>query len=169
MKGRMLIILMMLLSVSLSAANSDWLTTTIAAKEQGIKPQIFSQPQTQTQVFFKEHGLIFFYASSCPYCQQFAPILNSWATHNKIKVLPLAFDNQTLSEFPNFLPATTEWISAAYQENPIQYPALFVVNPKTKKLYPVGFGAMTHDELRGRLERLLPKIIAYERSGDMHD
>lgn len=167
MKGCSLIILLTLLA-NAHAGNSDWFNKMIVAKEYGTKPQTLrNEPQRKQKSFFKEHRIVFFYASTCPHCHQFAPILNSWAKQNKIEVLPLAFDNQLLAEFPNFLPATTEWINAAYQEKPIQYPALFVLNSKTKKLYPVGFGAMTQDELSYRMQRLIPKIDAYEGNGDM--
>lgn len=167
MKGCSLIILLTLLT-HVHAGNYDWFNKMIVAKEHGTKPQTLrNEPQRQQNSFFKVHRIVFFYASTCPHCHQFAPILNSWAKQNKTEVLPLAFDNQPLAEFPNFLPATTEWINAAYQEKPIQYPALFVVNPKTKQLYPIGFGAMTYDELNYRMQRLIPKIDAFEGNGDM--
>ncbi|MXH29263.1 type-F conjugative transfer system pilin assembly thiol-disulfide isomerase TrbB, partial [Escherichia coli] len=91
--------------------------------------------------------------------------LKGWANRNKAEVLPLSLDNQPLPEFPKFLPATTEWINAAFGGNSINYPALFVVNPKTKTLYPVGFGSMTNAELNDRMAVLISKIKAYEIKG----
>ncbi|WP_165481434.1 conjugal transfer protein TraF, partial [Legionella brunensis] len=88
-----------------------------------------------------------------------------WITRNKAELMPLSLDNQPLLEFPKFLPATTEWINAAFGGNAINYPALFVVNPNTKALYPVGFGSMTEAELNGRMEVLIPKIKMYESEG----
>ncbi|PWY53809.1 type-F conjugative transfer system pilin assembly thiol-disulfide isomerase TrbB [Legionella qingyii] len=150
------------------AKSSEWFTKIMASKEQGVLQHTAKEePKTRHHGFFREHGLILFYASQCPHCHLFAPILKSWAVQNEVEILPLAFDNQPLPEFPNFLPATTEWINAAFQGKPITYPALFVVNPKTKMLFPVGFGSMTQDELNYRMEHLIPKITSYERSGVM--
>ncbi|HHF7375959.1 MULTISPECIES: type-F conjugative transfer system pilin assembly thiol-disulfide isomerase TrbB [Legionellaceae] len=170
MKGR-LIITVLILTIStftVHAESSAWFTKIIASKEEGsLQHTVKKEPKTQQHGFFREHGLILFYASTCPHCHQFAPILKSWVVQNEVEVLPLAFDNLPLPEFPNFLPATTEWINAAFQGQPINYPALFVVNPKTKMLFPVGFGSMTQDELNYRMERLIPKITSYERRGVM--
>lgn len=125
------------------------------------------KPNSSSSGFFSTHGLILFYGSQCPHCKQFAPILKSWVTRAKAELLPLSLDNQPLPEFPKFLPATTEWINAAFGGNAINYPALFVVNPKTKALYPVGFGSMTDIELNSRMDALIPKIIEYEATRRM--
>ncbi|WP_233593696.1 type-F conjugative transfer system pilin assembly thiol-disulfide isomerase TrbB [Legionella qingyii] len=145
------------------AGSQQWLTQMIVEHERTIQQKNrVEEPQNQNNDFFSQHGLILFYASSCPHCHQFAPVLKSWAGKNKAEVLALSIDNKPLPEFPQFLPATTEWINDAFQGAPIQYPALFVVNPKTKALYPVAFGSMTAEELDYRFEVLIPKIAAYE-------
>ncbi|WP_131778974.1 type-F conjugative transfer system pilin assembly thiol-disulfide isomerase TrbB [Legionella bozemanae] len=170
MKGYSFIAVLILIisTFTVHAERSAWFTKIIASKEEGaLQHTTKEEPKTQHHGFFREHGLILFYASTCPHCHQLAPILKAWAVQNEVEVLPLAFDNQPLPEFPNFLPATTEWINAAFQGKPINYPALFVVNPKTKMLFPVGFGSMTQDELSYRLEHLIPKIVSYERRGVM--
>ncbi|HHT9922931.1 TPA: type-F conjugative transfer system pilin assembly thiol-disulfide isomerase TrbB [Legionella pneumophila] len=145
-----------------AAEGSQWLTNMIAEHEQSSKHKVVQDNNKKAQGFFSAHVLILFYGSQCPHCKQFAPILKRWATHNKVEVLPLSLDNQPLPEFPRFLPATTEWINAAFGGNAINYPALFVVNPKTKALYPVGFGTMTNAELNYRMGILIPKIKTYE-------
>lgn len=148
------------------AGSPQWLTQMIVEHERTIQQKNRTEePQKQNNDFFNQHGLILFYASSCPHCHQFAPVLKSWADRNKAEVLALSFDNKPLPEFPQFLPATTEWINDAFQGAPIQYPALFVVNPKTKALYPVGLGSMTSEELSSRIEVLIPKIASYEQRG----
>ncbi len=145
------------------AGSQQWLTQMIVEHERTIQQKNrVEKPQKQNNGFFSQHGLILFYASSCPHCHQFAPVLKSWTDRNKVEVLALSFDNKPLPEFPQFLPATTEWINDAFQGAPIQYPALFVVNPKRKALYPVGYGSMTSEELSSRIEVLIPKIASYE-------
>ncbi|WP_238551396.1 type-F conjugative transfer system pilin assembly thiol-disulfide isomerase TrbB [Legionella oakridgensis] len=148
-----------------AAEGSQWLTNLIAEQEGEVAHQREEPLNQQGKGFFSTHGLILFYGSQCPHCKGFAPILKGWANRNKAEVLPLSLDNQPLPEFPKFLPATTEWINAAFGGNAINYPALFVVNPKTKALYPVGFGSMTDAELNDRMDVLIPKIKAYEIKG----
>ncbi|MBN9230970.1 MAG: type-F conjugative transfer system pilin assembly thiol-disulfide isomerase TrbB [Legionella sp.] len=157
----------LLLFYSLSASSqSAWLSDFISEKERPhSEHQRVQATQASQDVFYRNHGLILFYGSQCPHCQQFAPVLKEWAGQHHVRVLPLALDNQPLREFPNFLPATTEWINAAFQGNPINYPAIFVVNPQSKQLFPVGFGAMSFGELNERMEQLVPKIKAYEQQG----
>lgn len=121
--------------------------------------------ESRQQEFFRTHGLVLFYSSHCPHCRQFAPVLKKWTEHHHAQLLPLSFDNQALPEFPHFLPASTEWVSAAFQGNEINYPAVFIVNPETKALYPVGFGAMSDNELDERMALLIPKVNAYEKGG----
>lgn len=142
------------------AEGTPWLTQLIAEHEEVTsREKPLNQPG---KGFFSTHGLLLFYGSQCPYCKQFAPILKHWAFNHQAEVLPLSLDNQPLLEFPKFLPATTEWINAAFGGNAINYPALFVVNPKTKALYPVSFGSMTDLELNNRMEALIQTITEYE-------
>lgn len=153
--------------LSVQAEGTQWLTTMIAKQEQSSEQRLVRSSNKKEQGFFSTHGLILFYGSQCPHCKQFAPILKQWVTRSNAELLPLSLDNQALPEFPQFLPATTEWINAAFGGNAINYPALFVVNPKTKALYPVGFGSMTEAELNDRMNVLIPKINAYELKGTL--
>lgn len=153
--------------LSVQAEGTQWLTTMIAKQEQSSEQRLVRSSNKKGQGFFSTHGLILFYGSQCPHCKQFAPILKQWVTRSNAELLPLSLDNQALPEFPKFLPATTEWINAAFGGNAINYPALFVVNPKTKALYPVGFGSMTEIELNNRMDVLIPKITEYETTRRM--
>lgn len=150
-----------------NAAKSPWLTELISTHEQQMAPKKAVARKHQEKGFFGTHGLILFYGSQCMHCKQFAPVLKRWADVNKAEVLALSFDNQALPEFPKFLPATTEWVNVAFQGAPINYPALFVVNPASKTLYPVGFGGMTDSELNARMQILIAKINTHERLRDV--
>ena len=146
-----------ILLFSFNAIAADWLHQIILQK---------GNPATGTKSpghsFFNDHRLLFFYGSQCPHCQRFAPILKRWSQHNEAQVLAVSLDNQPLPEFPHFILADKEWINAAFQTNPIQYPALFIIGNKNKILYPVGFGAMGFEEMEDRMQQLIPKIKAYE-------
>jgi type-F conjugative transfer system pilin assembly thiol-disulfide isomerase TrbB len=159
---KLMAVLFILGFLNAQAGNSSWLTPMIQAQDERELHQPMD-PKNKDNGFFNTHGLILFYGSQCPHCKQFAPVLKKWTKQHQAKVLALSFDNQALAEFPNFAPATTEWVNIAFQGKEINYPALFVVNPKTKNLYAVGFGAMSQIELDARMEQLIPKIISYEQ------
>ncbi|WP_419421570.1 type-F conjugative transfer system pilin assembly thiol-disulfide isomerase TrbB (plasmid) [Legionella sp. D16C41] len=152
---------------SAAAYGAQWLDNLIAELEESTLYKKVKANNREDKGFFSTHGLILFYDSSCPHCQQFAPILKRWANHNQADVLPLSLDNEPLPEFPNYAPATTEWINLAFGSNAINYPALFVVNRKTSTLYPVGFGSMTEAELNDRMATLITKIQVYENERRM--
>ena len=116
--------------------------------------------------FFQTHGFVFFFASTCPYCHQFSPVLNRVSKQLGAHVLPLSFDNQPLPEFQDILPASSDWVSAAFKNSPFHYPALFIANPSTLQLYPVSIGALDEVELSARIHELISKITAYEQHED---
>lgn len=159
MKVRLFMVL--LLIASQVVASDDWLKQQIRNRER--EQVTLSEPSKRPSSFFASHGLVFFYASTCPHCHQFAPILKAWATNHQATVLALSFNNEALSEFPQFLPATADWVNAAFTGQSISYPALFVVNSNTHTLYPVSIGAMSALELDARLTVLIAKIQGYEK------
>ncbi|STX81706.1 conjugative transfer protein [Legionella busanensis] len=168
MSRRILLGLVLAFNVfSAEASGAQWLKNLIAEQEEPALYKKVKSNNREAQGFFSIHGLILFYGSRCPHCQQFAPILKRWASHKHADVLPLSLDNEPLPEFPNYGPATTEWINLAFGSNTINYPALFVVNHKTSTLYTVGFGSMTEAELNDRMADLISKIQAYENEGRM--
>ena len=134
-----------------------------------LTQQIASHSQTATtsasMPFFKNHVLLFFFASSCPHCHQQAPILKDWANNHGVAVDARTLDEKPLPEFPTATPATASLVETAFRGNSIRYPALFVMNPDSGVLYPVAIGSMTTDELNTRMQTLIPKIIAYEQGG----
>jgi type-F conjugative transfer system pilin assembly thiol-disulfide isomerase TrbB len=159
-----IIILLLLLAFPLlvSAQEPNWMKQLIESKEQNSK---IEKKGNEEDEFFTDHGLILFYASTCPHCHEFAPILKTWSESHQAKVLAFSFDNRQLPQFPHFLPATPDLINAAFKGQVIEYPALFVINHKTKNLYPVGFGSMNFDELDSRTRILIPEILIYEKRG----
>ncbi len=128
-------------------------------------------PHSQTAItpastpFFKNHVLLFFFASSCPHCHHQAPILKDWANNHGVTVDARTLDDKPLPEFPTATTATASLVETAFRGNSIRYPALFVMNPASGALYPVAIGSMTTDELNMRMQVLIPKIVAYEQGG----
>ena len=94
-----------------------------------------------------ETGLFFFYHSTCPYCQRFAPILKDFSTRYGITVIPVTTDGISLPEFPN----SKVDAGQARKFNVTVEPALFAVNPYTHRAYPVSYGLLTESDLRKRI------------------
>lgn len=104
--------------------------------------------------FAKSSGLFFFYKSTCPYCHSFAPILKRFADEHNISVVPITLDGISLKEFPESYKDAGQ---AALFNVKVQ-PALFVVNPYTKKAIPFGFGLMSESDLKRRFLEIAKKI-----------
>ncbi len=97
--------------------------------------------------FFKDKGLYFFFRSTCPYCQKFAPILKNFADRYQITVLPISLDGIGLAEFPNFKTDQGQ----AKKFNVTVEPSLFVVDPKAGKAMPVAYGLLSEEALQQRI------------------
>lgn len=95
----------------------------------------------------KESGLFFFYRSTCPYCQRFAPIVKDFSEHYHITVIPITTDGISLPEFPNSYPDQGQ----AEKFHVTVEPSLFAVNPYTKEAYPVSYGLMSEVDLKKRI------------------
>ena len=102
----------------------------------------------------KKSGLFFFYHSTCPYCQKFAPILKNFSTRYGIAVIPITTDGISLPEFPD---SKIDSGQAAKFKVTVE-PALFAVNPYTHKAYPVSYGLLTEDDLKKRIVDLTTKF-----------
>ena len=123
----------------------------------GRQVYLDEKSETQDQViheFFKDKGLYFFFRSTCPYCQRFAPILKSFADHYQITILPISLDGIGLPEFPQFKTDQGQ----AQKFNVTVEPSLFLVDPKAGKAIPVGYGLMSDEALRARIYDMATKF-----------
>lgn len=114
--------------------------------------------------FFQNHSFVFFFASSCPYCHQFAPILRNLAAHLDAQIYPYSLDSKPIATFTNFLRPPTNLITIAFQDKEIKYPALFILNDETNALYPVSFGFLSAAELVERLQIVKEKVEEHEKN-----
>jgi len=89
-------------------------------------------------------GLFFFYRSTCPYCQKFAPIVKDFAESYGITVIPITTDGTSFPEFPHSYPDQGQ----AVKFNVTVEPALFAVNPYTHQAFPVAFGLTSQAEIK---------------------
>lgn len=109
--------------------------------------QIQAKQDAAIKELAKHSGLFFFYHSSCPYCQRFAPILKDFIEQHHIAIVPITTDGVTLPSFPNSRVDNGQ----AKQFHVTIEPALFTVNPYTQKIIPVAYGLLTQGELRQRI------------------
>lgn len=103
--------------------------------------------------FAKKTGLFFFYKSSCPYCQRFAPILKNFAAHYGLTIIPVTMDGVPLPEFPDSRMDNGQ--SKQFQVSVT--PSLYAVNPYTKKAFPVAYGLTSETELRENIYKIMTR------------
>lgn len=96
-------------------------------------------------------GLYFFFSSTCPYCQKFAPILKLFATSHRWSVFAVTQDGRPLPEFPDAKP--DNGMADAIGVRAV--PAVFLAIPEERFLAPVGQGFLTLAELEDRVMTLL--------------
>lgn len=95
----------------------------------------------------REHVLFFFFRGDCPYCHAFAPALQSFEARYGIPIVPISMDGGRLPPFEQ-----------VRQDNGIsrtlrvpQVPALFLVQPHTGQITPIGFGILSESQLLERI------------------
>lgn len=103
--------------------------------------------------FSKQTGLFFFYKSTCPYCQRFAPILKNFAARYGLTIIPVTMDGIPLPEFPDSRSDNGQ----SRKFNVTVTPSLFAVNPYTQKAYPVAYGLTSETELRDNIYKIMTR------------
>jgi conjugal transfer pilus assembly protein TraF len=114
--------------------------------------EVFDQQQREDRsasvaTLGQDHVLFFFYRSDCPYCHAFAPTLEAFQARHRIQVVAISVDGGPMPGFPN-----------ARRDNGIattlkvtQVPAVFLAQPFTGKITPIGFGVMSESQLLERI------------------
>lgn len=93
------------------------------------------------------HVLFFFFRSDCPYCHAFAPTLEAFQTRYGIQVVPISVDGGGLPNFPNF--RRDNGIAKTLQV--AQVPAVFLAEPFSGKISPLGYGVLSESQLLERI------------------
>jgi conjugal transfer pilus assembly protein TraF len=95
----------------------------------------------------RDHVLIFFFRGDCPYCHAFAPTLVGFSARYGIKVEAVSVDGGTL---PGFAEARRDnGIATALRVT--QVPAVYLAQPFTGKITPIGFGVLSEAQLLERI------------------
>lgn len=114
----------------------------------------------------KEYEFIFFYEPDCSYCIEFIPILKEYSQATGIKIIPFSFgDSRSISPlFIDSIPVDQSTIDQFFGKGAkIATPTLFIWNKINGYVYPVASGMHTYQELKMRMEQLIPKMLKKER------
>lgn len=101
----------------------------------------------QLRALAKDHGLIFFFRSDCPYCHAMAPVLKMLSNKYGIEVLGVSVDGGGLPEFPR--PTDGRAQAAAWGVEKV--PALFIGSKQTGDKAAIGFGQMALSDIVQRI------------------
>lgn len=148
------------LSQKVAWANPDLDPTTQGRPVNAQALEVFEQVQMQERSsalanIGTDHILMFFFRGDCPYCHAFGPVLRAFSTKYRIQVLPVSLDG---GKVPGFADARTDNGSAATL-NVKQVPALFLAQPISGKIMPVGIGVLSERQLVERIDALRPRAV----------
>ncbi|SFX48320.1 conjugal transfer pilus assembly protein TraF [Janthinobacterium lividum] len=146
------------LSQKVAWTNPDLDPTTQGRPVNAQALEVFEQVQMQERSsalanIGSDHILMFFFRGDCPYCHAYGPVLRAFSTKYRIQVLPVSLDGGAV---PGFTNARTDNGTAATL-NVKQVPALFLAQPITGKIMPVGFGVLSEGQLVERIDALRPR------------
>ena len=112
-----------------------------------FEQQQMSQRTENIGTLGRDHVLFFFFRGDCPYCHAFAPTLGAFEARYGIKVVAISIDGGTMPGFPDARRdngiATTLKVS--------QVPAVYLAQPFTGKIMPIGFGVLSEAQLLERI------------------
>ena len=95
----------------------------------------------------RDHVLFFFFRGDCPYCHAFAPTLEAFQARHGIQVVAVSIDGGAMPGFPDARRdngiATTLKVS--------QVPAVYLAQPFTGRITPIGFGVLSEAQLLERI------------------
>jgi conjugal transfer pilus assembly protein TraF len=95
----------------------------------------------------RDHVLLFFFRGDCPYCHAFAPTLQAFQARHGIRVVAVSVDGGSM---PGFADARRDnGISRTLQVS--QVPAVYLAQPFTGVITPIGFGVLSEAQLLERI------------------
>ena len=94
----------------------------------------------------QQYGLFYFYRGSDPVDVQMAGVVADFAKSNHLSLIPVSIDGQVAPSLPESRPDGGQ--SQAMHIS--HFPALFLVEPRSRKFQPLAYGFMTQDDLAKR-------------------
>ncbi|MBI5792712.1 MAG: conjugal transfer protein TraF [Rhodocyclales bacterium] len=118
--------------------------------------ELSADRQRSVATLGKSHVLFFFFRSDCPYCHAFAPTLEAFQARHGIQVVPISVDGGGLPQFPSF--RRDNGIAKTLQVT--QVPAVFLAEPFTGKISPLGYGVLSESQLLERISTVAAPATA---------
>jgi len=95
----------------------------------------------------RTHGMLFFYRANNPYDQKQIPIVRDFCEKNHFSLIPISVDGTPSPELPKSRRDNGQADALGVRF----FPALLLVNPKTRETSPVAYGLTTQDVLTRHL------------------
>ncbi len=112
-----------------------------------FEQQQLSQRSESIGTLGRDHVLFFFFRGDCPYCHAFAPTLEAFQARHGIKVVAISVDGGAMPGFPDA--RRDNGIATTLKVN--QVPAVYLAQPFTGKITPIGFGVLSEAQLLERI------------------
>lgn len=100
-------------------------------------------------------GFFYFYDGGEPYSEKMAAVISDFASRYQLTVIPVAMNNKQSPYFPHSQMDSGQAIQMGVKH----IPAVFAVNPVTKKTMPVAYGLISQSELK---ENILMATNAFQ-------
>lgn len=97
-----------------------------------------------------DHALIFFFRGDCGYCHKMAPLLNAFRQRYGFPLIAVSVDGGSIPSLP--MARADNGIVRALKV--VQVPAVFLAQPFTGRILPVGFGVLSESQLVERIMTL---------------
>jgi conjugal transfer pilus assembly protein TraF len=97
----------------------------------------------------KRYGIFFVFKSSCNFCHTYSPVLKSFSEKYGLKIIPISLDGGILKEWPKTLKENGQLHKLGIEIK--QVPATILFDNLKKQVVPIGYGVMTHDQLKERI------------------
>lgn len=97
-----------------------------------------------------DHALIFFFRGDCGYCHKMAPLLNAFHQRYGFPLIAVSVDGGSIPSLP--MARADNGIVRALKV--AQVPAVFLAQPFTGRILPVGFGVLSESQLVERIMAL---------------
>ena len=112
-----------------------------------FEPLQMAQRSESISALGRDHVLFFFFRGDCPYCHAFAPTLEAFQARHGIKVVAISVDGGGMPGFPD----ARRDNGIATTLNVSQVPAVYLAQPFTGKITPIGFGVLSEAQLLERI------------------
>ena len=114
--------------------------------------EVFEQQQAASRsqtvaALGRDHVLLFFFRSDCPYCHALAPTLQTFQARHGIQIVAVSVDGGAMPGFPQA--RRDNGIATALKVT--QVPAVYLAQPGAGRITPIGFGVLSESQLLERL------------------